>query len=93
MPLLRENRAQVEQGRRALSPGGPARVSAPGALRGAESGLERVEPVRRRLALGLFTSCANPACASGWLKFWRSRSAPVFEGGWSCSPACTRGAD
>jgi hypothetical protein len=38
---------------------------------------------------GLFESCANPRCASGWLHLLRSRSAPVFEGGWSCSAACT----
>lgn len=38
---------------------------------------------------GLFATCANPACSSGWLKLWRSRSGPVFEGGWSCSAACT----
>jgi hypothetical protein len=37
----------------------------------------------------LFATCANPACTSGWLKLWRSRSGPVFEGGWTCSPACT----
>jgi hypothetical protein len=24
------------------------------------------------------------------MKVWRSRSVPVFEGGWSCSPDCTR---
>lgn len=35
-------------------------------------------------------SCANPQCGSGWLHLWRSRSVPIFEGGWSCSPACTR---
>jgi len=35
------------------------------------------------------TTCANPACASGWLQIWRSRSSPVFEGGWNCSPECT----
>jgi hypothetical protein len=39
---------------------------------------------------GLFEICANPACSSGWLHLWRSRSAPVFEGGWSCSANCTR---
>ena len=39
---------------------------------------------------GLFASCANPACASGWLKLWRSRSSPVFEGGWCCCAECTR---
>jgi hypothetical protein len=37
----------------------------------------------------LLETCANPACRSGWLHLWRSRSAPVFEGGWNCSPACT----
>lgn len=39
---------------------------------------------------GLFEICANPGCASGWLHLWRHRSVPVFEGGWSCSPECTR---
>jgi hypothetical protein len=39
---------------------------------------------------GWLESCANPGCRSGWLHVWRSRSAPVFEGGWSCSAACTR---
>ncbi len=39
--------------------------------------------------LGLFETCANPACVSGWLHLWRSRTCPVFEGGWSCSAACT----
>jgi hypothetical protein len=38
---------------------------------------------------GLFTTCANPRCASGWLHLWRSRSTPVFEGGWNCSASCT----
>jgi hypothetical protein len=37
----------------------------------------------------LFEQCANPQCKSGWLHVWRSRSAPVFEGGWSCSAECT----
>jgi hypothetical protein len=39
---------------------------------------------------GFFETCANPRCGSGWLKLWRSRHAPVFEGGWCCSPACMR---
>jgi hypothetical protein len=39
---------------------------------------------------GLFGPCANPGCSSGWLHVWRSRSVPVFEGGWTCSPECTR---
>jgi hypothetical protein len=37
----------------------------------------------------LFATCANPGCGSGWLHLWRSRQAPVFEGGWNCSAACT----
>ena len=39
---------------------------------------------------GWFETCANPGCNSGWLHLFRSRSAPVFERGWTCSPACTR---
>jgi hypothetical protein len=38
---------------------------------------------------GLFETCANPGCGSGWMHLWRSRSAPVFEAGWNCSAACT----
>ena len=38
----------------------------------------------------LFPRCANPRCNSGWLRLCRSRMAPVFEGGWCCSAACTR---
>jgi Type II secretion system (T2SS), protein E, N-terminal domain len=38
---------------------------------------------------GFFSTCSNPECASGWLHLWRKRSAPVFEGGWVCSAACT----
>jgi hypothetical protein len=38
----------------------------------------------------LFPRCANPHCARGWLRMWRSRSTPVFEGGWCCSAECAR---
>lgn len=37
-----------------------------------------------------FPSCANPHCTSGWMQLWRKRKVPVIEGGWLCSPACTR---
>ena len=37
----------------------------------------------------VLSTCANPSCASGWLHLLRSRSSPVFENGWTCSPACT----
>jgi len=50
-------------------------------------------PVSMKADLGLrggfFESCANPGCDSGWLHPWRNRHAPVFEGGWTCSAACT----
>ena len=39
---------------------------------------------------GILRTCANPRCSSGWLRLWRSREAPIFEGGWCCSPECTR---
>jgi hypothetical protein len=41
------------------------------------------------VARGLLATCSNPECGSGWLHLWRSRSAPVFEDGWSCSAGCT----
>jgi hypothetical protein len=37
----------------------------------------------------LLETCANSGCRSGWLHLWRSRSVPVFEDGWTCSPECT----
>jgi Type II secretion system (T2SS), protein E, N-terminal domain len=39
---------------------------------------------------GLIGKCANPDCRSGWLHLFRKRSAPIFEGGWTCSPECTQ---
>jgi len=38
---------------------------------------------------GILSTCANPACSTAWLQIWRSRSAPIFEGGWNCSAECT----
>ena len=43
-----------------------------------------------RAAARAFPVCANPRCTSGWLHVWRKRRVPVVEGGWLCSPACTR---
>lgn len=37
----------------------------------------------------IFSTCVNPRCNGSWLKVWRSRTVPVFEGGWCCSPECT----
>jgi hypothetical protein len=52
-----------------------------------EPGLDRRAPSGARG--GFFESCANPRCNSGWLHPWRGRHAPFFEGGWTCSAACT----
>ena len=49
----------------------------------------RVLPLPNFAPGRVFSTCANPSCRSGWLRLWRSRSAPVFEGGWCCSEACT----
>jgi hypothetical protein len=47
-------------------------------------------PAQAASRLRFLTTCANPGCSTGWLHLWRSRSAPIFEGGWSCSAACTQ---
>ncbi len=47
------------------------------------------ERMGARFRPGVLEACANAGCRSGWLHLWRSRSAPVFEGGWNCSAACT----
>jgi hypothetical protein len=45
--------------------------------------------VAARARREIFPTCANPNCAAGWIRLWRSRKEPIFEGGWSCSPTCT----
>ena len=47
------------------------------------------QPVGAAMKTGLFEACANLNCRTGWLHLWRNRSVPVFENGWTCSPACT----
>jgi hypothetical protein len=32
--------------------------------------------------------CGNRDCCTGWLRLWRSRAAPRFEGKWACSANC-----
>jgi len=60
------------------------------AVSGRERLVEGPDPRRERPRLGLLEACSNPGCGSGWLHLLRSRSAPVFEGGWTCSAECTR---
>ena len=49
-----------------------------------------IAPLLRPPAMGerLFSRCANPRCSTGWMRLWRSRRAPLFEGRWACSPEC-----
>jgi hypothetical protein len=44
----------------------------------------------RRARPRLLEACSNPGCGTGWLHLLRRRSAPVLEGGWTCSGECTR---
>ena len=46
------------------------------------------EPAAVAVRAGIFVICANPRCGSGWLRLWRRRETPVFEGGWCCSEEC-----
>ncbi len=39
-------------------------------------------------AAALFSRCASPRCATGWMRLWRNRKAPGFEGRWACSAKC-----
>lgn len=71
--------------------GGPNPDSAEEILRRT---VERAAPGARTVSesdarRGWLETCANPQCRTGWMQLWRNRSVPVFEGGWSCSPACT----
>jgi hypothetical protein len=55
-----------------------------------ESTVSSAAPKRRTgVRQGFLDACSNPGCGSGWLHLWRSRSAAVFEGGWSCSADCS----
>ncbi|WP_213803386.1 hypothetical protein [Granulicella sp. dw_53] len=37
---------------------------------------------------GVRHSCGSVECVSGWMRPWRSRRRPVFEGRWGCSGRC-----
>jgi hypothetical protein len=81
MPLLSWNRRPQEEPGQGLS--------VQEVVFGLESGRQRSMPAEGGTRGKLFESCANPGCRTGWLHLWRSRSAPVVEGGWSCSAECT----
>jgi hypothetical protein len=37
---------------------------------------------------GLLPVCGNERCRTSWLKLWRRRLTPRFEGAWACSSPC-----
>ncbi|HEX4030903.1 MAG TPA: hypothetical protein VHX20_11100 [Terracidiphilus sp.] len=84
MPLLNRIPAALVRTARTLVPGLAVDQSEPVPMPG---GWEGYPPPARP---GVFEHCANPNCESGWIKVWRSRRTPIFEGGWCCSPQCTR---
>lgn len=51
---------------------------------------ESESSVERVAESALIGRCSNPQCRSAWLQLFRSRTRPVFEGGWTCSEDCTR---
>lgn len=38
----------------------------------------------------LLATCMNPDCNTNWLRVWRPRQQPRFEGQWACSAECMR---
>lgn len=38
--------------------------------------------------LPLVNTCMNAYCRTTWLRLWRRRNVPRFEGQWACSPEC-----
>jgi hypothetical protein len=83
MPVLRRGPAEVQ------APRSRAQFLANDKDARAAVGWGGLKEPESRLRTGWLETCANAGCSSGWLHLWRSRSAPVFEGGWTCSPACT----
>jgi len=79
MPVLKKR--DVNGNARSLAPaeelwaGGA--VAAPGS-----------EPVQSPGVPGWLPVCGNERCRTSWLKLWRRRLTPRFEGAWACSPRC-----
>ncbi len=38
----------------------------------------------------LLITCMNASCKTSWLRLWRRRNVPRFEGQWACSQECMR---
>lgn len=89
MPVLMRDSFSAESGTGVASGERGLQMEMPPAIPLAESAGDWHRMRRESSRSRLFSNCANPACSSGWLRVWRSRSAPVFEGGWCCSEDCT----
>jgi hypothetical protein len=57
-------------------------------VHGVEAARPAAEQAAQPTARGIFSACANPRCATGWLRLWRSRRTPGFESRWACSAEC-----
>lgn len=86
MPFLTRSLTAVEQDPLGAAAYSPRHLQ----LQQAASAPDRASGWRISRRAAIFPVCANPACSAGWLRLWRSRSAPVFESGWCCCPVCTR---
>ena len=56
--------------------------------RGVKAHIRAQREQKERHASALMSSCGNTKCKSSWLKIWRSRQSPIFEGKWACSQEC-----
>ncbi len=87
MPLLTRNGSSLT--RRSIL--GESKISGPVADSALADPVPMTASQLPELARGrIFSTCANPGCRSGWFRPWRSRSAPIFEGGWCCSEVCAQ---
>ena len=93
MPVLRRGPSELQLSKsraQFLASAGDARGAIGADGLGRQDNLNKLDKSESRLRAGWLETCANANCGSGWLHLLRSRSTPVFEGGWSCSAACTR---
>jgi hypothetical protein len=88
MPILSRNKNRGQE-QAQMQAQGQALTALSGSAQMGQPERRVAEALAGRARSALFETCANPGCGSGWLHLWRSRQAPIFEGGWSCSAACT----
>jgi Type II secretion system (T2SS), protein E, N-terminal domain len=89
MPLLKSAGNRAPASALALEGRPPRLTGNPGLPVDVDQGDHR-QTIPRAARQGWLETCANPGCRTGWLHLWRSRTSPVFEGGWTCSADCTR---